>query len=362
MRTLHSPRIYIRNGWYWIQYWEPSTKKQVKKSTAIQADSKDWKRSKERKKLDAIVATVERNRLGFRVGIPTVEQPRQDITLQELLVAFNEANRRERGEKSQKTLEHRAYAVQLVGKFINGKSINSVTRDAALSIRDTSDKSPATIRGVFTEMRILFNYAVREGHIKTNPFSGILVTLKKKAPRRVLFEDEKKVFRRIYSLDKPLFCQLLMLRLTGLRANDVCDMKRDILKDGVLIMDNGKGNREEIMPLTTAIEFVLKENNQYPTYLFKYRNDKTLYHYLQKHCEAVGIENIGLHQLKKNYAFEIANAEPDERTYDALLHHSPTTNKVGVQHYSGKIHRLMKEVLEKAQGGWVEFFQELSTK
>jgi hypothetical protein len=209
----------------------------------------------------------------------------------------------------------------------------------------------------------LFTYAVREKYIRDNPFKGILIEVTPKEPKRISFADEKTVFSYIYVSDRDLFYQLVFLRLTGVRATDACLLPSEPMIDGsVMTLYNNKGKRYDIIPVTNALRIVLDRTTRHGAYMFKYRHKSTLYHYLQNACNECGVAPFGIHQLKKNYAHDVALCEPDERTYDALLHHSPSTNKTGVKHYSGKIHRLMLETLQKAHSKWTEFLRELGTK
>lgn len=362
---MKAPRIYARGGFFWVRYFLSGRKNEVRKSTGLQldvepGDSPDWwKRSRHRPKLLALLKDIEFSREAQGRGYE-VEERKAVPTLEELLAEFNETNAIERDrERSKATLVHRGNAVQFFKKHLRGEWY-AVDRAMVLALRKAAKAhlSPASLRGYFVVLKMLFAYAVREEYVRSNPFEGVTVSVPKRAPARIEPGDEQSLFRFLYHARRPLFDQVMFQRLTGLRAGDVCALECGAVKDGVLIYQNSKAHREEEVPLSAAAILLLSKIPPRPQ-LFAYRNRRTVGYYLERASVFAGTPHIRTHQLKRSYLQELARVKPDERTFDALAHHAAKSNQVAVDHYSGQDKELMLEALEGAQAPWLAFLTKL---
>lgn len=332
-----------------------------------------WKKSKHRKLIqegiDAAVSKRVLNELGladaehstYGESRPNVQGP----TLEDLLSEYNRVSQLERGSRSKETILKRHKAIRFLLRLMPDARPTTLTRTNVLAVRDEASKkySPSSLRGYFVELKSLFRYAVREDYVQKNPFDGITIPLTPKQPRETTREDQYLLFAFLYRARRPLFYQALFERLTGIRVGDVSRLEWSNLSvDGtVLNYYNSKGKRWETYPLSEAARLLLRGINKCPTdkYIFSYRSAKTVSDYLVKGCKFTGITPFASHQLKRDYAAELADHEPDDRTYDALLHHLPSHNLIGVQHYSGKRKGLMLATLNAAQEHWTGFLSTL---
>lgn len=292
-------------------------------------------------------------------------EPTPIINLHELLTEYNKVNQLERGERSKETLAKRAKAVNFVLKFNSNLSVVQLTRTHVLKLREwASDKyKPASVRGYFVELKALYDYAIRVKLIGENPFKGITVKVPHKLPVRTKIRDQYLLFRFLFQTNKELFAQALFQRLTGLRVSDVCKLRWEQFDEDTRLLRfyNSKGRREEEYPLSDSVLrlFEIMGGVKSEGRMFAYQHGKTVADYISKGCEFAGINHFASHQLKRDYASEVGRHKPDIRTYDALLHHEPTTNVVGRKHYDGEQYELMLECLNAAQAHWITFLNEV---
>jgi integrase len=375
--TVKPPRIYARGDYFWIRYYLPGQKNEVRESTQIPLDpgikipepkSRDydwWKKSKSsaklKKKLDDITFSREASSRGIELD-DTPDIPPIDALLEE----FNAVNAEERDrERAGATILHRETALKFFKSALKGKPWYQINRQWVLDLRKSSkaNYAPSSIRGYFVVLKMLMTYAVREGYIPVNPFEGISVIVPKKSPNKVSNSEERTLFTFLYHKNRALFYQALFQRLTGLRASDVCKLKKkDMQKDGTLTYFNSKAHRIETVPLSAATRQLLRSMPANESeWLFEFRHIRTMVYYMQRASEFAGVQHIHTHQLKRSYMQELAKAKPDARTFDLLAHHAPTVNQVAVNYYAGKDLDLMREALEAAQAEWIGFLKELPT-
>jgi integrase len=373
------PKIYARGKIFWIRYFDREKGETQKKSLGLEIDvaitsTKDWwKRSKHRDQLIAAMQQVQTNELMKELGIAG-QAPKQesnasskdDMSLHDLLKEYNEINQLERGVRSKETLAKRAKAVNYILKFDPGLTVQCVNRERVLQLRSWSEPpryKPVSVRGYFVELKALFDYALRIKLISENPFERITIQVPRRLPVKIKIADQYKLFRFIYQTNKSLFFQAMFQRLTGIRVSDVAKLEWEQFdpESRLLKYINSKKNSEEEYPLSDAVItlFDMMGSRKSEGRMFAYKDGKTTADYLSKACEFVGIQHFASHQLKRDYAAEVGKHKPDVRTYDALLHHEPTTNVVGRKHYDGEQYELMLECLNAAQAHWITFLNEV---
>ncbi len=358
------PRIFARGKYFYTGHYLSGKPNEVERSTRIPLDIEPsdnpdwWKRSKHRAKLQSLLKDIAFEREAGARGLG-YEKPKDVPTLDELLSEFNAANAIERDRaRAPATLVHRRNAVDFLKRSVQ-KEWHILDRGAILELRRTAkaELAPATIRGYFTVLKMLFEFAVREEYIRSNPFHGVTVGVPQHTPKTVTLESEQALFRFLYDARKPMFDQVLFERLTGIRSQDVCGLKWSMFSD-VLRYHNAKAHRDEEFPLSAPVRALLASIERRGEYVFAYRQRRTVSYYLQR-AASFGAPKITTHQMKRSYLQEVARTEPDERTFQALAHHAATVNKVAVEHYSGRDMRLMLTALDRAQHHWLTFLDEL---
>ncbi|HEY3875070.1 MAG TPA: phage integrase SAM-like domain-containing protein [Candidatus Kapabacteria bacterium] len=366
---MKSPRLFVRGKYFWLGYYEPGRKNELRRPTGLAVDipakhshlDKDWwKKSKHRQKLASILKDIEFERDMKERGYK-VEASKRTPEFLELFEQFNEANAVERDrERSKATLRHRKNAVDFFRKALGQTEWDRIDRPFVLELRAKAKatKSPYTIRGYFVVLKMLFEYAVREAYIQSNPFAGVTVTVPKIKPQKVSMEEQFALFRFLYNEKIELFEHILFERLTGIRGQDICDLTWDNAHDDDLVYYNAKGRRWETIPLSKAAKYLLGKIPHRSKYIFAYRALKTVGYYLQR-AASFGAPRSRTHQMKRSFLQELLKVSPDGITMQALAHHSPTVNKVVVEHYTGKDRELMASALDSAQKELFSFIVEL---
>jgi integrase len=361
--------MYARGGYFWISYYKPGQKNDVRRSTNIALDipapgkrpaADWWKKSKRRKELQVIYDDVLFERSAESRGIEVLERSDLPATIEDLLSEFTtESLDTKDRPRAKNTLVHRRHAIALLNKYLKGRPWYAIDQKWVVDFRDAAKKeySDTSLRGYFIVLRMLYRYAADKGYIERSPFARVVVSVEKKDIQHLTRDQEYELFTWLWQNDRPIFHQLLFQRLTGLRVSEVCALTWDSVKGDLLHYYNSKAHRWEDMPLSKAALQVLPVKNG--DRIFHYANKRSVIKRLELMKKAVRLD-VHTHIMKEGFLREVAATAPDARTFDALAHHAPTVNKLAVEHYSGRVIKLMREAVDKAHTHWISFLIRLA--
>lgn len=353
------PRIYKRGNYYYIRFHEPGRRNAVDRATGIRADHIDWKKSKHVKILRLKVAEIEDERHQKKHGVYYTELAKKRlVSWAELLEEFNKANEIDRDKPlAPKTLIHRRNAVSFLQKWRDIPP-HKFNRDTALEFRAWAKTKlePKSLKGYFGVYQTLMKFAVRYG--AANEIAGIRISAPKKEVRMMDEQDLKTLLTFLYHKNRPFMDQIFFLALSGWRKSDGCKLLRSQIKPSGIKYLNTKVGRNEIQPVTKAMEFTL--SGDFGGFVFLLRSERNVGYYLARACEHAKVPRITPHDLKRYHIQSVARrAKTDPRTFELVAHHSPTTAQTAMDHYAGRDLVLIQEALDNTHEPWLPFIQNL---
>ena len=236
----------------------------------------------------------------------------------------------------------RNYRVVL-NKFIAtvGKPIQEVTTlDIKSYILSLKGRKGSYINNVIKRIKLLFRYLYEEELIERDVASKIKL-VREETPIIATFErDEIKLLVNAY--DNSCFLEarnktvLMLLADCGLRANEVCNLKTSNIYDNYILIENSKGNKSRVVPLSLSVRKQLIKYEKFrreSEWLFtsvrnKQLTTQTIEVLMREACKRVGIPIRSPHKLRHSYAQSQLLADVDIYTISKVLGHNSinTTN------------------------------------
>jgi len=247
-----------------------------------------------------------------------------------------------------------------------------------------SKLGPSTIRLRFAALRTFYKHALRDGRVKLNPVSGLLLPRLPKrlpvalsleqinalldSPRR-LWEAEEKRHAAGARKDQRAARRWQMLRdvawlelfySAGLRLSELVTLQRanvDLRHGSVRVL--GKGRKERLCPLG---DIALRALNEYldacphdTDALFvsahgKQLNGRTVQLALKRYLAAAGLDaRLTPHKLRHTFATHLLDGGADLRSVQELLGHSQlTTTQIYTSVSVGRLKRVYDEAHPRA--------------
>lgn len=171
---------------------------------------------------------------------------------------------------------------------------------------------PATVNIKLTCASLLLKWCLKNGHISQNPMTKIKAVSTDKNPRwltrdqvRLILEAEKRAVTQAQAkrLDFKLAVAVRMWSIavfllnTGLRVSELCDLRLEDVKNGVVTVRWGKGGKRREVPMNEPARAALDE-------WLKFRRDNSDYIFVTKgrmtrqlvlmHLSALG-KRLGFH-------------------------------------------------------------------
>ena len=227
----------------------------------------------------------------------------------------------------------------------NVKNFLEISHEQILMFLESLHKNlkESSISRILSSLRTLYKFLVREGVIKSNPFSQIKNPKKPKELLEILDEREVKNFldsipcsKKLELRNKAMF---ELLYSSGLRVSELTNLKlRNIDFDENLIRFIGKGNKERITPVgkvsmlflkkyleTTRYKIEGESKNDY-VFLNKYGNKisrQGFWKILKKYAKRINLnKNLYPHIFRHSFATHMLKRGADLRTIQELLGHS----------------------------------------
>lgn len=149
----------------------------------------------------------------------------------------------------------RGWAAWLRREFSHTPDIRELTREMALSYAlSLHEKAPRTVRRRLSTVRGLYRYLQQLGQVGSNPFEGI--PLPKQRPRipRTIPAGDLEAIEQTADLAWEK-CALSLLCGAGLRRAELAALRLvDLDWEDRSIRVRGKGNRERIVPMSSAVQ------------------------------------------------------------------------------------------------------------
>ncbi|MGD0036681.1 MAG: tyrosine-type recombinase/integrase [Bacteroidota bacterium] len=218
--------------------------------------------------------------------------------------------------------------------------------------------SPHTVNIFFRVGKALFNKAIRQDIIQTNPFSkSESIKVQYKSPQYLSKDELRKIIS--FAKTKMLKDIILFAAFTGMRISEILNLQWKVvdLEKKQLVVSNSddfvtKSGRERIIPLNdTVVEILSARFDAGRKYVFGKLNDTILSRIYVSHqfknCvrKARMSEEIHFHTLRSTFAVLCLSTGTDIFTVSKLLGHSGV--QVTQQHYASVMPNLLHEAVQR---------------
>jgi integrase len=228
--------------------------------------------------------------------------------------------------KAENTREQYTVAARRLQDILAEFSPDQVTSRHVAQIRKSFADRYAVANRTMTVLRMVFNYALEEQIVESNPCTGVKRLAQHSRTRRILPNE----YLAIKTKAKPTLQVVMDLcYLTGQRIGDVLKIKRtDLQDDGIYIEQQKTGARLVIAwtpELRNTVDAAKALHGSVPTmYLLKgLRGKPPSYHAIWKQwtkaCDAAGVEDANIHDLR---AMSGTEAEAQGHNPQKLLGHT----------------------------------------
>lgn len=207
-------------------------------------------------------------------------------------------------------------------------------------------QKPASVNRSLISLKRYFGWAIQHHLISYDPSAAVkLVGEEESTPRHLDDQEEQALVAAVTkagALRDRVFVVLLLH--TGLRAREICRLRRDQVKLGKrsgLLEVIGKRNKYREVPLNTTARKVLEE--YLPTLptatVFLFPSDKTkealseraLGYLVKKYAHAAKLTDVSPHDLRHRFGYRMAESVPPHRLAQIMGHDSLDTTRVYVQ-------------------------------
>jgi integrase len=182
--------------------------------------------------------------------------------------------------------------------------------------------SPSRINDIIVQLKILFNFALKQGHLNLNPFQNLDKVKEQKREICYWSRMEVEIFLNA-NIESPYFSVYLIALNTGLRKSEICGLMWDCIdfnqrilvikrmRDRHGLKETTKGAESRRVPMNEVTFNELKklyENRKHPTYVFtKPSGDIISYEHLtdrefSKAILKANVRKIRFHDLRTTYA------------------------------------------------------------
>lgn len=227
--------------------------------------------------------------------------------------------------------------------------------------------SPTSIARKISSLRSLYNFLIKDGLVRENPFSDVELPKKeKKLPKFIYPEEISKVLDSI-ELNKPTNKRnkliLEFLYGTGVRVSELCNiLLSDLDFSQNLVLIHGKGSKDRFVPIHDNLllelqDYIITTRNQF---IKKHQDNKSLFlNYRGTTLTPRGVRlivnkvisdsgeslKISPHTLRHTFATHLLNAGADLRSVQELLGHAHLSS---TQIYTKVTKEKLKEEYMKA--------------
>ncbi len=217
-------------------------------------------------------------------------------------------------------------------------------------------QKPASVNRSLISLKRYFGWAIQQHLITFDPSVAVkLVGQEESAPRHLDDQEEQALVAAVTKAENLRDRVLIVLLLhTGLRAREICRLRRDQVKLGKrsgLLEIVGKRNKYREVPLNATARKVLEE------YLSSFSADticlfpssktkgalseRALGYIVKKYARAAKLPDVSPHDLRHRFGYRMAEAVPLHRLAQIMGHDSLDTTRLYIQ---GTKHDLQQAV------------------
>ncbi len=217
-------------------------------------------------------------------------------------------------------------------------------------------QKPTSVNRALISLKRYFGWALQQHLITYDPSTAVkLVGQEESAPRHLDDQEEQRLLAAVTKTGNLRDRVLIILLLhTGLRARELCHLRRDKVKLGKrsgLLDIIGKRNKYREVPLNATARNMLEE--YLPTlppdavFLFpsgrtkKALSERALGYIVKKYAQEARLPDVSPHDLRHRFGYRMAESVPLHRLAQIMGHNSLDTTKL---HIRGMRHDLQQAV------------------
>ena len=247
--------VFKRGDVYWFDFWFKG--RRIRETTRL-TNKTAALRMEAVKKADLAQGRIQR------------ECPAFDVFVKEEFLPWSKVQHRKRNT-------HKRYGVSAkpLVKFFANRTLDEIaTADIErFKVARLKRCSPAGANRDLAALRFILNFAVRQGYLRSNPFSGVKLLQEGPGMMRIVTPEEEKTYLEHAA---PLLRDIAVLILqTGMRPQEVYSIRGENanLKDGFIFVPEGKSRfARRTIPLTEEARAVLSGRMK-DGYLFPHRDN-----------------------------------------------------------------------------------------
>ena len=210
-------------------------------------------------------------------------------------------------------------------------------------LQSAQRQKPASVNRSLISLKRYFGWAFQQRLIIYDPSAAVkLVGQEESAPRHLGDQEEQALVAAVTKVGNLRDRVLIVLLLhTGLRARELCQLRRDQVKLGKrsgLLEIVGKCNKYREVPLNATARKILEEYlpTLSPDTVFLFPSGKTkrtlseraLGYIVKKYALVAKLPDVSPHDLRHRFGYRMAEAVPLHRLAQIMGHDSLDTTKL----------------------------------
>jgi integrase len=243
-----------------------------------------------------------------------------------------------------------------------GERIMLLTREHMQRIVNSKAGTPFAQRNFLNTMRVMFQWAIKEGRIPDDPTLGVTREKVKTRGYRTWSEPEIERFEATHPVGTKGRLAFALLLYTGQRRGDVVKLGRQSVHNDVLTIDQGKTEGGEEAHLEIPLHPKLREiidatptvgvKTFLVTHFGKPYTAPGFGNWFRELCDAAGCHGVSAHGLRKATARRLAEIGCSANQIAAITGHA-TLKEVQRYTQAADRKRMAREAMAKLiEGGW----------
>jgi integrase len=244
----------------------------------------------------------------------------------------------------------------------NGRRIMLLSSEHMQAIVNGKASTPFAQRNFLNTVRVMFQWAKKEGRIPDDPTAGVTREKVKTTGYRTWSEGEIAQYEAHHAIGTKARLAFALLLYTGQRRGDVVKLGRPHVQDGLLIIDRGKTEGGEEAHLEIPLHPKLAEiiaatptvgvKTFLVTHFGKPYTAPGFGNWFREICDAAGCPDVSAHGLRKATARRLAEIGCSALQIAAITGHA-TLKEVSRYTAAADRKRMAREAMAKLiEGGW----------
>jgi len=228
-------------------------------------------------------------------------------------------------------------------------------------------------RRTISALRGFYKFLQFDGHIVKNPAEDLIAPQKGSYLPKFLNQNDVESLLSVPDVSMEIGLRdraiLELMYACGLRVSEAVDLKMsDIDADSGILTCKGKGSKTRKVPIgKSAVEWVkrylilrrkqenIEINNLFVNFAGRPLNRQTIFKFIKKYAEKVGLEDVSPHTLRHSFATHLIQNRADIRSVQQMLGHADIST---TQIYTHLTDTHLRQTYEKFHPRAKQIFQD----